>query len=102
MRVCCAHPEARTTRSGARVSLLSHVRRDIGSNPGQRFCCSSLLTMERKTANDFDQELLDLYDYYVHGQIDRRTFLERAGKFAVGGLTAAVLLEMLTPQYALA
>jgi carboxymethylenebutenolidase len=58
--------------------------------------------MERKTARDFDQELLDLYDYYVHGQIDRRTFLERAGKFAVGGLTAAVLLEMLTPHYALA
>ena len=47
-------------------------------------------------------ELLDLYDYYVHGQIDRRTFLQRAGKFAVGGLTAASLLEMLSPQYVLA
>lgn len=58
--------------------------------------------MERKTAQQFDQELLDLYDYYVHGQIDRRTFLQRAGKFAVGGLTALALLEMLSPQYALA
>lgn len=58
--------------------------------------------MERKTAQQFEQELLDLYDYYVHGQIDRRTFLERAGKYAVGGLTAAALLEMLSPQYALA
>ena len=55
---------------------------------------------ERKTAKDFDQELLDLYDYYVHGQIDRRTFMQRAGKFAIGGLTAAALLEMLSPQYA--
>ena len=58
--------------------------------------------MNRRTAKDFDQELLDLYDYYVHGQIDRRAFLERAGKFAIGGLTAAALLEMLSPQYALA
>ncbi|WP_414660659.1 dienelactone hydrolase family protein [Horticoccus sp. 23ND18S-11] len=58
--------------------------------------------MERKTANAFDQELLDLYDYYVHGQIDRRTFLERAAKYAVGGLTALALLEMLSPQYVLA
>lgn len=58
--------------------------------------------MERKTAQQFDQELLDLYDYYVHGQIDRRTFLQRAGKFAVGGLTAVALLEMLSPHYAFA
>lgn len=58
--------------------------------------------MERKTAQQFDQELLDLYDYYVHGQIDRRAFLQRAGKFAVGGLTALALLEMLSPRYALA
>lgn len=58
--------------------------------------------MNRRTAQEFDQELLDIYDYYVHGQIDRRGFLERAAKFAVGGLTAAALLEMLSPQYALA
>jgi carboxymethylenebutenolidase len=58
--------------------------------------------MNRRTAQDFDQELLDLYDYYVHGQIDRRGFLERAAKFAVGGLTAAALLELLSPHYAFA
>ena len=58
--------------------------------------------MERKTAQEFDQELLDLYDYYVHGQLDRRAFLERAAKFAIGGLTAVALLELLSPQYALA
>jgi carboxymethylenebutenolidase len=58
--------------------------------------------MTRRTAKDFDQELLDLYDYYVHGQIDRRGFIDRAAKFAVGGLTAAALLEMLSPQYVFA
>lgn len=58
--------------------------------------------MVRMTAKDFDQELLDLYDYYAHGKITKREFLDRAGKFAVGGLTAAALLTMLSPQYALA
>jgi carboxymethylenebutenolidase len=58
--------------------------------------------MTRPTAHDFDQELIDLYDYYAHGKIDRRTFLERAAKFAVGGLTAVALLELLSPSYALA
>ena len=56
--------------------------------------------MERQTAADFDQELLDLYDEYVHGKVTRRTFLDRANKFAVGGLTAAALLEALRPNYA--
>lgn len=57
---------------------------------------------ERKTANDFDQELLDLFDHYVHGLIDRRKFLEKAAKFAVGGMTAVGLLDALAPNYALA
>jgi len=56
--------------------------------------------MERKTAHDFDQELLILFDAYVHGGIDRRAFLERAAKFAVGGVTAAILLEQLSPKFA--
>ena len=47
---------------------------------------------KRMTAKDFDQELLELYDYYAHGKITKREFLDRAGKFAVGGLTAAALL----------
>ena len=58
--------------------------------------------MERKTAKDFDQELLDLFDGYVHGRIERREFLDKAAKFAVCGLTAATLLETLSPNYALA
>ncbi|KHQ51428.1 YghX family hydrolase [Mameliella alba] len=56
----------------------------------------------RMTAADFDQELLDLYDFYAHGRITKREFLDHAGKFAVGGLTAAALLNMLSPNYALA
>ena len=56
--------------------------------------------MERKRATDFPQELLDLFHLYVHGEIDRRSFLTRAGTFAVGGLTAAGLLAMLKPNYA--
>jgi carboxymethylenebutenolidase len=56
--------------------------------------------MERKTAADFDQELLILFDAYVHGDIDRRGFLDRAAKFAVGGVTAAMLLEALSPKFA--
>lgn len=58
--------------------------------------------MKRKTASDFDQELLDIYDEYVHGHIDRRGFLNKAAKFATGAATAAVLLETLNPQYAFA
>lgn len=56
--------------------------------------------MERMKASDFPQELLDLFHLYVHGEIDRRAFLDRAGKFAVGGLTAAAILDMLKPNYA--
>ena len=59
-------------------------------------------SVRRMTAKDFDQELLDLYDYYAHGKITKRQFLDRAGKFAVGGLTAVALLNMLKPNYALA
>jgi len=58
--------------------------------------------MERKKASDFPQELLDLLQIYVHGDIGRREFLNRAQKFAVGGVTAAALFEMLKPNYALA
>jgi carboxymethylenebutenolidase len=56
--------------------------------------------MERKTAADFDPELLVLFDAYVHGAIDRRGFLDRAARFAVGGTTAAMLLDALNPRFA--
>ena len=56
--------------------------------------------MERKKATDFPQELLDLFDGYVHGGLSRRDFLDGAQKFAVGGVTAMALFEMLKPNYA--
>src|SRR5262249_52793012 len=56
--------------------------------------------MERKKASDFPQELLNLFDKYVHGELPRRDFLESAQKFATGGLTAAALFEALRPNYA--
>ena len=56
--------------------------------------------MDRRKASDFDQELLNLFDKYVHGAIDRRGFLDGAGKFAVGGMTAAMLLDALQPRFA--
>jgi carboxymethylenebutenolidase len=56
--------------------------------------------MDRKKATDFPQGLLDLFDLYVHGDIDRRRFLERAKKYAVGGVTAAAVLEGLLPNFA--
>ena len=56
----------------------------------------------RKTAADFDPEVLRLFDQYVHGQLDRRGFLDRAARYAVGGTTAAGLLAALSPNFAMA
>jgi carboxymethylenebutenolidase len=56
--------------------------------------------MDRKLPSDFDQEILDLYDDYAHSRINRRTFFDRASKFAVGGVTAAAILDALSPNYA--
>jgi carboxymethylenebutenolidase len=46
--------------------------------------------------------LLELYDYYVHGRMSRRDFVDRASRFAVGGMTGAAVLSALSPNYALA
>ncbi|RSZ57364.1 dienelactone hydrolase family protein [Massilia atriviolacea] len=56
--------------------------------------------MTRMTANDFDPEVLKLFDQYVHGQLDRRGFLSQAGRYAVGGATAAGMLAALSPSFA--
>jgi carboxymethylenebutenolidase len=56
--------------------------------------------MDRKKASDYPQELLNLFDQYVHGELDRRDFIEGAKKFAVGGLTATAIFESLRPNYA--
>ncbi|MEI4488953.1 YghX family hydrolase [Frigidibacter sp. MR17.14] len=59
-------------------------------------------TEPRLTAKDFSPELLELYDFYAHGIITKREFLDRAARFTVGGLTAAAILSMMSPDYALA
>lgn len=56
--------------------------------------------MERKKASDFPPEVLQLFDGYVHGAITRREFLDRAAKFAVGGISAAAMLQSLSPNFA--
>ena len=56
--------------------------------------------MERMKASDFPPEVLAIFDGYVHGRISRRQFLDDAGKYAVGGFTAAAMLEALRPNYA--
>ena len=56
--------------------------------------------VERKTAGDFPPEVLKLFDGYVHGRLDRREFLDRTAKFAVGAFTATAMLESLKPNFA--
>ena len=58
--------------------------------------------MTRKTAQDFDQRLLEMYDGYVHGKMSKRDFLAGAGRYLAAGVTAAAALEALQPNYALA
>ena len=58
--------------------------------------------MTRLTAKDFAPELLELYDFYAHGIITKREFLNRAGKFAVAGMAAPAILAAMTPDYAMA
>lgn len=59
-------------------------------------------SQRRLTAKDFSPELLELYDFYAHGMITKREFLDRAGKFAIGGLAATTILGLMKPNYALA
>ena len=56
--------------------------------------------MERRKAGDFPPEVLQLFDGFVHGRLSRRDFLDRAARYAVGGFTAAAMLEALTPDFA--
>ena len=58
--------------------------------------------MTRMTAKDFPQQFLELYDFYAHGVISKHEFILRAARFAEDGVTAAALLGMLSPDYALA
>ncbi len=58
------------------------------------------MTVQRKQAKDFDQRILEIFDGYVHGQITKRQFISQAGKYAAAGVTGAMILEQLQPNYA--
>jgi carboxymethylenebutenolidase len=58
--------------------------------------------MTRMTAADFHPALLELYDFYAHGHITKREFLDRAARYTVGGMTAITLLGLMSPNYAIA
>ena len=62
-------------------------------NPGQQ-------PGTQPSADQYPQEIWALFDRYVHGQIDRRGFLEAAGRYAVAGMTAAAMLDALSPRFA--
>ncbi|MEM6637315.1 MAG: YghX family hydrolase [Pseudomonadota bacterium] len=54
----------------------------------------------RKKASDFDQRILEIFDGYVHGKISKREFISQAGRYAAAGVTGAMILEQLQPNYA--
>ncbi|TNJ42057.1 YghX family hydrolase [Phaeobacter sp. B1627] len=57
---------------------------------------------QRRTAKDFDPRILEIFDGYVHGKISKREFMTQAGRYAAAGVTGAMLLDQLKPDYALA
>src|SRR5438132_8412245 len=57
--------------------------------------------MEAKTALQLPQEVIHLYNVYIHGGMTRREFFDATKKFAVGGLTAAVIVEAMMPNYSM-
>src|SRR5207245_7631960 len=90
----CRFTTASFMRFGRQLSSRGHDLRGTAALP------SGGTTMERKKASDFPQELLNLFDGYVHGRINRRQFLDGAQRFATAGVTAAALFQMLRPNYA--
>ncbi|SDD27918.1 YghX family hydrolase [Ruegeria marina] len=56
----------------------------------------------RKSAQDFDPRILEIFDGYVHGTLSKREFITQAGRYAAAGVTGAMLLDQLQPNYALA
>lgn len=57
--------------------------------------------MERVTrTKDLNPELWKIFDEYVHGFIDRRGFIDRASKYVVAPMTAAIALDLMNPRFA--
>ncbi len=60
------------------------------------------MTEPRKRASDFDPRILEIFDGYVHGKVSKREFIAQAGRYAAAGVTGAMILDALAPNYALA
>lgn len=54
----------------------------------------------RKKASDFDPRILEIFDGYVHGTMSKREFISKAGKYTAAGMTGAMILDQLQPNYA--
>jgi carboxymethylenebutenolidase len=52
------------------------------------------------TRSKLPSEAIQLYNLFIHGEISRRAFMDGVQRFAVGGLTAAAIIEALMPNYA--
>ena len=61
-----------------------------------------MIDKKKLTAKDFDQKILELYDYYAHGKITKREFLKNIGKYTAVGVTAMSVFDSLSPNYAFA
>ena len=91
----------RTGREGLPEGNYAPLAVPVVESAGTSLSPEGVTPMERKQASDFPPGVLKLFDGYIHGAITRRDFLDHAGKYAVGGATAAAMLESLTPNYAL-
>lgn len=60
------------------------------------------ITPRRMRASDFDPHILEIFDGYVHGKLSKREFIRQAGRYAAAGVTGAMILNQLSPDYALA
>ena len=60
------------------------------------------ITPRRMRASDFDPHILEIFDGYVHGKLSKREFIRQAGRYAAAGVTGAMILSQLSPDYALA
>lgn len=54
------------------------------------------------TKQTVPREAIDAYNLFVHGEIDRRSFMDRVNKVAVSAVAAAAIVDQLMPNYAAA
>ena len=59
-------------------------------------------TPRRMRASDFHPHILEIFDGYVHGKLTKREFIQQAGRYAAAGVTGLMILNQLSPDYALA